>query len=150
MAAFSKAGGGKDAARAAAAEFEACAKALPSHAYFANSAGKAWFVAGDAGRAKSWFEKAVGLNQGLLEPEYALGLVAMGAKNYDDAVAHAERGLALLPGNYSCLFVRAEANSARGQKDQAAADYQAVMQSAPPDSAEYKTAASRLGIKASK
>jgi predicted Zn-dependent protease len=143
-----KAGGDKNAARAALSQLEACAQELPSHAFLANSAGKAAFLAGDAARARSWFEKASGMNQGLLEPEYALGYMSLSEKKFDEAAAHADRGLALLPDNYSCLYLRGEANLGRGNKQQAQSDFNAVMQAAPPDSAEYKNAASRLGIAA--
>jgi predicted Zn-dependent protease len=138
-------GGSKDAVRAATAEFEACAKALPTHALLATTAGKAHLASGDASTAKGWFEKASALNQGLLEPEYALGMIALDGKRFDEAVSYADRGLAILPGNYACLFVRGEGNHGLGRASQAQADFQAVMESAPPESPEYKGAAARLG-----
>jgi tetratricopeptide (TPR) repeat protein len=84
------------------------------------------------------------MNQGLLEPEWLLGLLALKANDFNAANAHAERGLAILPGNYPCLFVRGESNWNLGRKDQAQADLQAVIESAPQESEEYQRAAARL------
>lgn len=146
MAKLAKAGGDKKAAAAAISEFEACANELPSHALLADSAGKACYIAGDNSRARTWFEKSASLDQGLLEPEYALGMLSLKSKDYADAAAHADRGLALLSDNYSCLYMRGEANLGLGRQQEAQADFQAVMKTSPPDSAEYAAAAKHLGI----
>jgi len=146
MAKLAKSHGDKKAAAAAISEFEACANELPSHALLADSAGKASYIAGDSPRARTWFEKAAALNQGLLEPEYALGMLSLKSKDYADAAAHADRGLALLPDNYSCRYMRGEANLGLGRQQEAQADFQAVMKTSPPESAEYAAAAKHLGI----
>jgi tetratricopeptide (TPR) repeat protein len=88
------------------------------------------------------------MNQGLIEPEYALGMLSLKSKDYADAAAHADRGLALLPDNYSCRYMRGEANLGLGRQQEAQADFQAVIKSSPPESAEYAAAAKHLGITA--
>lgn len=145
LAKLSKQGGGKDAIRAAIPEFEACANALPGHACLANTAGKAWLAVGDAERARGWLERASSLNQGLLEPELGLGIVALNAKRFDETVDRAQRGLTLLPDNYMSLYLRGEGYLGLGRTAEAKADFEAVVESAPADSAEARAAAAHLG-----
>lgn len=144
LAAVEKEGGGKDAIMAATAEFEACARSLPGHAFFANTAGKAQLAAGNAAAAKTWFQQASDLGQGMLEPELALGYIALEAKNFEEAAARADRGLAILPGNYLSEYQRGESLLGLGKSDEARASFQAVLQSAPQDSHEYAAATERL------
>jgi predicted Zn-dependent protease len=145
MAGIQKAGGGKDAIRAAIPEFEACVQAQPGHAYFASTLGKAYLAAGDTQQAQRWLDRAASMGQDLLEPEYLLGLVALDGNRWGDAGAHAQRGLSILPDNYLCLWVRGEANWNLGRKDEATADFQKVIQAAPQDSPQAKAASSRIG-----
>lgn len=144
LASVQKEGGGKDAIVAATAEFEACARSLPGHAFFANTAGKAQLAAGDTAAAKTWFQQASDLGQGMLEPELALGYIALEGKNFDEAAARADRGLAILPGNYLSQYQRGESLLGLGRQSDAQAAFQAVLQSAPQDSHEYAAATERL------
>jgi predicted Zn-dependent protease len=145
LARIQKAGASKESVKAAIPEFEACAQSLPGHAYFANTAGKAHLVAGDAASAKKWFEQAAALGQGLLEPEVALGQIALAGKQFDEALSRADRGLAILPGNYWSLAVRGEGLLGQGRQADAQAVFQEVLRSAPQDSPEYAAAAQHLG-----
>ena len=144
LAAVQKEGGGKDAIMAATAEFEACARSLPGHAFFANTAGKAQLAAGNTSAARQWFQQASDLGQGMLEPELALGYIALEGQSFDEAVARAERGLAILPGNYLSEYQRGEAMHGLGRQREAQASFQAVLKSAPQDSHEYAAASQRL------
>jgi predicted Zn-dependent protease len=141
---IAQAKGAKEAVTAATQEFAACEKALPGHAIFAATLGKALLITGDGAGGRAALDRASRMNQGLLEPEWLLGLLALKANDFNAANAHAERGLAILPGNYPCLFVRGESNWNLGRKDQAQADLQAVIESAPQESEEYQRAAARL------
>lgn len=145
LAKLSQQGAGKDAVRGAIPEFEACANALPRHAFFANTAGKAWLVVGDASRARGWLERASSMNQGLLEPELGLGMLALEAKRFDETVDRAQRGLALLPGNYMSLYLRGEGYLGLGRSAEAKSDFEAVVASAPADSEQAQAAAAHLG-----
>lgn len=148
LAKIAQQGSSKESIRAAIPEFEACASALPGHAFFANTAGKACLVAGDTARARTWLERASSLNQGLLEPELGLGMLALEAKRYDETVDRAQRGLALLPDNYMSLYLRGEGYLGLGRTDEAKKDFQAVVESAPADSQQSKAAAAHLGAPA--
>jgi predicted Zn-dependent protease len=137
--------GGKDAVARIIPELKACAEALPSHAYFANSLGRAYVIAGDMENGEKWLKRASGLKQGLVQPDLVLGQLAVRREDWNAAMTYAENGLAMLPGNYSSLYVRGEANLGLGRMDAARADFEAVAQTAPPDSNQYKAAMSRLG-----
>lgn len=150
LAGIQKAGSNAAAIKAAIPELEACAKALPGHAFFANTAGKAHLVTGDTAGAKTWFEQASSLGQGLLEPEVALGKIAVAGKQFDEAVARADKGLAILPGNYFSLYLRGEGLAGLGRQADAHAAFEEVVKSAPKDSAEYAGAAQQLGAAAPK
>lgn len=143
-----KAGGGRDAVAKVIPELTACAKALPNHAVFAATLGRAYAVAGDNANARTWLTRATELHQGLLDPELVLGILALSAKRYDEAAAHAEQGLAILPDNYASLYIRGEANLGLGRNDQAKSDFEAVVKSAPADSSQYKASAEHLGVTA--
>jgi predicted Zn-dependent protease len=145
LASVDKAGGGKDAIMAATAELEACARALPGHAFFANTAGKAQLAVGNPAAARTWFQQASDLGQGLLEPELALGYIALDSNDFNEVVARADRGLAILPGNYLSLYQRGEGLLGQGRQADAQTAFQQVMQSAPQDSHEYAAAQQRLG-----
>ena len=145
LAAVQKAKASKESIQAAISEFEACARALPGHAYFANTAGKAHLAVGDAAGAKPWFQQASDLGQGLLEPEVALGKIALAEKRFEEASARADRGLAILPGNYLSNYQRGEALLGEGKQADAQAVFEEVLKSAPQDSAEYAAAAQHLG-----
>lgn len=146
-AALARAGqGGSDALRSAIPALESCARDLPRHAYFANTLGKAYLQLGENGRAREWFERAASLRQGLVEPELGLGLLANAAQRYPEAISHAEAALGLLPDNYLSYSIRGEALVGMGRTDAAQADFQRVMQTAPPESREYQAAAARLGV----
>jgi predicted Zn-dependent protease len=144
MAKLVAAKGAKDAAAAAATEFAACESALPNHAIFAAAHGKALLMSGDGAGGKAAIERAARLDQGLFEPEWLLGEFALRAKDFSGAAAHAEKGLAILPGNYPCLYVRGESNWNLGNQAQAEADLKTVLQAAPKESPQYKGAAARL------
>jgi len=143
--AINKAGGSKDAVKAAIPEFEACARSLPGHAFFANTAGKAHFAIGDDAAARTWFQQASDLGQELLEPELALAQIALASKQFDEAVARADRGLAILPGNYMSLYQRGEGMLGLGRRDEAMSVFEEVLQSAPQDSPEYAASSKHLG-----
>jgi predicted Zn-dependent protease len=140
-----KAGASKESIVAAIPELESCAKSLPGHAFFANTAGKAHLATGDAAAARKWFEQASSLGQGLLEPEVALGRIALATKQFDEVLARAGRGLAILPGNYFSLYQRGEGLLGTGKQSEAQAAFQEVLQSAPQDSPEYAAAAQHVG-----
>lgn len=144
MAKIEQAKGSEASVRAAIPVFARCASELPGHATFHATLGKAYLVAGDAASARTALVRAANLNQNLFEPEYLLGALALDAKDWNGAVSHAERGLAILPDNYACLWVRGEAHWNAGRRDQAERDLRAVLQSAPKTSDEYKSAAGRL------
>jgi predicted Zn-dependent protease len=139
-----QAGGGKDAVRGVISELDACARALPNHALLSSDLGKAYFIAGEPARAKQWLERAASMDQGLLDPEHALGVLALSSKDWRSAHDHAERGLRLLPGNYMCLYVRGEANWGLGRRAEAQADFKQVVDAAPAESSEARAAAQRL------
>jgi tetratricopeptide (TPR) repeat protein len=147
LAAATKAGGDKAAITKAIPALLACANALPNHAYFASDVGRAYAIAGDGANAQTWLTRAADMRQGLLDPELVLGVLALSAKRFDEAAAHAERGLEILPGNYPCLYVRGESNLGLGKQDAAKTDFEAVVQSAPAESAQYKASAAHLGLK---
>ena len=138
-------GGGESAIRAALPEFEAAARQLPGHAIFHNAVGKAYLALGDAARARQHLSQAASMRQSLMEPEYYLAELDLEQGRNDDAVDHATRALEILPGNYPSLYVRAEAFTAAGRTADAEADYRAVLESAPPESEQYRGATSRLG-----
>jgi predicted Zn-dependent protease len=146
LAAAQKTGAGKDALVKAIPALKACADALPNHAYLASDLGRAYAASGDAANAQTWLQRAADMHQGLLDPELVLGVMALQSKKFDEAAAHAQKGLEILPDNYPCRYISGEANLGLGRADQAKADFEAVVQSAPPDSAQYKAAASRLGL----
>ena len=146
IAGIRKSGGGKDSVRAAIGTFDACARELPNHAYFANTAGKAYLISGDTNNGRAWLDRAASMNQGLLEPEYLLGTLSLESKRFDDAAKHAQRGLAILPDNYYCLWVRGEAYLGMGREGEAKADFERVMQAAPADSPQARSAAAHLGL----
>lgn len=146
MAKITKAQGSKESIREAVPEFDACARSLPEHAYFANTLGKAYAALGDAGQARSWMERAASLDPELFEPQHVLGILALARKDWQGAAGHAERGLALLPDNYMSHWVRGEAMWNLGRRDDARTDFEAVVKSAPADSQEAKDASQRLGL----
>jgi predicted Zn-dependent protease len=139
-----QAGGGADAVKGVLGELDACARALPNHALLSSDLGKAYFISGDPARAKQWLERAAGMRQGLLDPEHALGVLALKDQRWSAALDHAERGLAILPEDYRCLYVRGEAKLGLGRTSEARADFQKVAQSAPQGSTEAKAATERL------
>jgi len=140
--------GAKDAVGQAAAEFAACERELPGHAVFPATLGKALLISGDAAGGRAALDRAARMNQGLFEPEWLLGAIALEASDWNGAAAHSERGLTILPGNYPCLYVRGEANWNLGRTSEAQTDLQAVLEAAPKESDEYKGAAKRLGVTA--
>jgi predicted Zn-dependent protease len=140
-----KAGGGADAVKAAIPELEACVRALPDHAVLANTLAKAYYVTGDTAGAQRLFQRAADANQELLEPEFGLATIALASKEWKSAASHADRGLAILPENYLCLYVRGEANWNLGDQAAARADLEKVVASAP-DTDEGRSAAARLGV----
>lgn len=143
LASLSQSQGGAEAVRAAIPSLAECARELPGHALLVATLGKAKLIAGDAS-GKADIERAAAMDQGLLEPEWVLGALAIEEKRWDAAASHAEKGLEILPGNYLCLAVRGEARWNSGRKAEAEADFQGVLQSAPQDSDEYRLASARL------
>jgi predicted Zn-dependent protease len=137
-------GGSADDVRAAIPEMDACARALPGHAYFSSKLGMAYLAAGDNQSARTWLERAASMGQEILEPEYLLSVMALNDKDYARALDRAQRGLSILPGDYRCTYLRGEALFASGRTAEAQRDFQAVLESAPAQSMEYKGAAARI------
>jgi len=144
MTSISRSEAGAEAVRAAIPALAECAKELPGHALLVGMLGQAKLVTGDAAGGRADLERASAMDQGLLEPEWILGSIAMREKRWDAAQAHAQRGLAILPGNYPCLAVRGEALWNAGRRAEAEKDFEAVVKSAPEDSEEYRLAEARL------
>lgn len=144
MGSISQSGGEAEGVRAALPALAECAQELPKHALLVGMLGQAKLVTGDSAGGRADLERASAMNQGILEPEWILGSIAMREKRWDVAQRHAERGLAILPGNYACLAVRGESRWNSGNRAAAEKDFEAVVQSAPEDSNEYRIASARL------
>jgi len=144
LASVAESKGAQEAASAAVSTLEACARELPGHALIVASLGKVRAVAGDIAGAKTDLARAASMDQGLVEPEWILGVVAIDEKRWDDAARHAEKGLSILPGNYQCLAIRGEARWNLGRRAEAQADFQQVLESAPNGSEEQRLAQSRI------
>jgi predicted Zn-dependent protease len=144
IASLAQSKGGAEAVKAAIPALESCARELPGHALLLATLGKAKAVAGDVAGARADLTRAASMGQGLLEPEWILGLVAVEEERWDEAAAHADRGLAILPGNYHCLAVRGEARWNLGRRAEAESDFRQVLESAPEESDQYRLAASRI------
>lgn len=146
MKAIGDAKGSKASIQAAIPAFRQCARDLPGHALLHATLGKALIISGDTRNGQSELERASSMNQQLFEPEYLLGALALESKDWNRAGSYAQRGLAVLPENYLCLYVRGEASWNMGRKAEAEQDLRAVLETAPDTSEEYKSAASRLGV----
>ncbi len=131
--------------RRAMAVFESCARELPGHAAFPAAVGWSQRHLGQRDAARRNLERAASLNQGLLDPVFDLAAMALEDGRNDEAISRATEGLDILPGNYLCHFVRAEALHAAGRGDAARADYQAVIEGAPDEAPEVTRSRQRLG-----
>lgn len=145
LASIAAANGSKSSINAALPELRRCATELPGHALLTATVGKALLAAGDTAGARRELARAASMDQGLAEPEYLLGALALDAKDWSTAANHADRGLAILPNDYRSLWVRGEANWNRGRREEAEADFRAVLEVAPEGSRQQTSAAARLG-----
>ncbi|MCG3134532.1 MAG: Beta-barrel assembly-enhancing protease [Planctomycetes bacterium] len=126
-------------------QLEQAARALPNHALLSSTVGKALLVLDRDAEAAPWLQRASQMNQGLADPEWMLGMLALDGQRWNDAVAYADRALTILPGDYRALWVRGEGHWGAGRRQQAQQDFQQVMQTAPKQSEQYKGASARIG-----
>lgn len=96
--------------------------ALDTALYRLNIA-NAQFALNDPAAARESLEKAAQLRPGWLPPVRALTLIDLRAKDYEAALGRVTGFLAVYPGDSEAIDLKADVELARGQPEEAAADY---------------------------
>jgi predicted Zn-dependent protease len=132
------------ALRQVLATMQQCSRRLPSHAIFVSGEGVVHYQMRQWSTAKARFKKAISMQGDLFEPHYYLSLIEMSEGNSSSAIRSAQAAERLWPHHPGPYFVEARSHDRIGNTKEAVPDYQAVLQLAPADSAEYKFSADRL------